>query len=97
MRNKPYNEVFSDKRKLETMLEFRKQGFSLISLGVIFGVDFSTIYYHCKKNNIKKINAPKELSIPTLLSMYQIRAYRPKSYAEYLAESKERSRLKSIN
>lgn len=96
MRNKPYNEVFSDKRKLETMLEFRRQGFSLISLGIIFGVDFSTIYYHCKKNHIQKLSEPKEFSIPALLSMYQIRAYRPKSYAEYLSDSKERSRLRSI-
>ncbi len=90
MKNKAYYKVFSDKKKLSNMLEMRLEGFSLKSLATIFGVDFSTIYYHCKKNQILKNPEVKKFGILSLISLYQIRANKPKSYAEYLAQSRSR-------
>ena len=90
MKNKAYYKVFSDKKKLNAMLDLRSQGFSLKSLATIFGADFSTIYYHCKKNQTIKNKDVKKFGIISVLSLYHIRSSKPKTYAEYLAESQLR-------
>lgn len=46
--------IFSNKELLEKMLVMRRAGWDYISLGIIFNVDHSTIYYECKKASVNK-------------------------------------------
>jgi len=84
------NRVFNDKKKLNSMLVMRKKGYSLISLGIIYGADFTTIYHHCKSNKIKKNKSELQFSIPNILSLVEMKIRKSKSYMEYLIEEQKR-------
>lgn len=45
--------VFVDKKKLDKMLTMRRSGWGYVNLGFMFGTDYSTIYYQCKKAGVK--------------------------------------------
>lgn len=59
--------VFTDKRVLEQMLKMRKLGWGYINLGYIYGVDFSTIYYECKKAGVLKVKPTNTLKIDNII------------------------------
>jgi hypothetical protein len=58
--------IFTDKKVLEKMLDMRRNGWGYVNLGIVFGVDFSTIYYECKKAGIK-VSATKTLKIDNII------------------------------
>lgn len=85
-----YQKKFTDKRKLNTMLELRKQGWSLVSLGIIFGVDFSSIYHLCKKYHIEKGDEELVFNLKHIIALTNVSVRLPKSYADYLEEDRNR-------
>jgi hypothetical protein len=44
--------IFEDLHKLNEMIAMRQQGIGPSKLAVRFGVDHSTIIYHCKRNGV---------------------------------------------
>lgn len=90
--------VFTDIGKVNTMLELRKRGYSIISLATIYGVDHSTICYYLEKNPIKKPSIELQFSIPKIIltTGYQVRRM-PLTYAEYLEQSLQRSKKRQMS
>ena len=98
MKNRVFKKVFTDKNRLNSMIQFRQKGFSYLSLAVIYGVDHSSIYYICKKYGVEKGGHNIEFSIPTIISLSDVTVRRrPKSYAEYLEEAKNREYQKRFS
>lgn len=92
-----YQKVFNDKRRLNTMFEMRRQGFSLLSLALIFGVDHSSIHHLCKKYNVSKSPQELEFSLKHIISLNKVFVRVPKSYAEYLRDDEIRRGVSQLN
>lgn len=84
-----HNRVFKDEKKLKQMFGQRQKGFDIVSLGIIYGADFTTINYHCKKQHIKK-EGNLSFKIPAFLSVFDIRPRSKKSYSDYLSDERRR-------
>lgn len=88
--------VFKEKEKLYQMLNLRRAGISLTTLGLIFGVDRKSIEYHCNKYKIRPMGVDVytiERIVHKVLPPIPQQTYRivngeriniGKSYAEYL-------------
>lgn len=84
--------IFTDKIKLREMLSLRELGWSLKSLGLLYGVDHSAIYQHCKHYSVKSIDGIFEVSriiVTPLLKIEPIKKI-PSSYIEYLKRDRNR-------
>ena len=99
MSTRTYTRKFDDKKKLASMLALREQGWSYLSLAFIFGVDFSSIYYECKKYGVDKTTNQITFITPLpldpinltdiLASVIAVKKV-PMCYADYLAIEKSR-------
>lgn len=78
------------------MLELRRKGWSLVSLGIIFGVDFSSIYHLCKKYKIEKSENTLAFNPKNIIALTNILVKTPKNYADYLKEENTRKKLVPI-
>ncbi len=90
----PFKIVFNDKKKLDEMLELRKRGWTYMSLGLLYGVDYSSIYHTCKKYNVEPLFSTKglnklnfNLSINHILKTIGLRQKKIKNYADYLKDA----------
>lgn len=90
----PFKIIFDDKKKLHEMLELRKKGWTYISLGTLYGVDYSSIYHECKKFHVEppikatRLNkAGINLSTGYILKIVGLKPKRIKSYADYLRDA----------
>jgi hypothetical protein len=94
MSRRPFKIVFSDKNKLEAMIELRKQGWTYHSLALVFGVDFSSIYHECKKFHVEKGKDNIDFTPRSIIHLLEIKAQEPKMYADYLREYKSQRFLR---
>lgn len=76
--------VFKDSEKLNHMLALRRQGWSLVSLALIYGVDHSSIYKWCKIKQIKPPHKTIALDLSDIVSTLNITPPKLKGYADYL-------------
>ncbi len=82
-----YKKVFGDKELLESMFRLRRKGWTYMSLAIVYGVDFSSIYHECKKFNVKRSKKTVELSVKSVLDGLGIKAKKEKMYQDYLREA----------
>ncbi len=104
---KHYKKVFNDKNKFWEMLELRSQGYSLPVLAGRYGVDHTTILWHCKKHGVepgvpierKKRELKVTIISPRTFNSQPLKenGINPgKMYKDYLAEEKRREELRKI-
>lgn len=79
-----------DEKLLEKMLELRRQGWTYVSLGFIFGVDHSSIYKWCKVKRIPRPSVTIAIDVPTIISGFGYQSRHEKTYQEYLQEDRLR-------
>jgi hypothetical protein len=82
-----YNKVFQNKENLDRMLKMRRQGWDVVSLGILFRVHPDSIDYQCIKHGIERGNNKLRLNITRILLITKIPTYKVKSYKDYLNES----------
>lgn len=85
--------TFIDQKDMEQMFKFRKEGWIYSSIGIFFDCDFSTVYHHCVKANIKPQSSSLSFSLTQVIKTLGIEVKGPKSYADYLREYQERHSL----
>lgn len=90
----PFKFIFDDKKKLNEMLELRKKGWTYVSLGFLYGVDFSSIYHECKKFHVEPpVKATRSnkagivLSPDNILKVVGLKPKKIKTYADYLKDA----------
>lgn len=91
MRN--FSMIFKrDDALLERMLTMRKEGWTYVSLAIIFGVDHSSIYKWCKIRRIPRPKNPISIDIPSIVGIVGLTFNEPhvKTYKEYLEEDRKR-------
>ena len=101
------NGVFTKSTLLE-MLKLRSEGRSLISLARMYGVDHTTIIYHCQKYRIIPFQRMPEIEV-TLVERLPRKEHREKTriellleepvnpgknYTDYLREEKQRKEMR---
>ena len=83
--------IFKDDEKLNRMLQLRREGWTYVSLALIFGVDHSSIYKWCQIKRIDNPPHPISISISNLLDLSGIKEpKREKTYQDYLDDMKRR-------
>lgn len=82
--------VFKNKTKLIKMLHMRRMGWTEESLGLIFGVDHSSIYKACKIHGVAPMIDRVSLDLSELVQLTGFKPRRVKSYKDYLEEEKRR-------
>lgn len=88
MSRKPYKKIFfNDKKKLDLLLDLRRQGWSYFSIAFIFGVDHSSIYHECKKFSVEKNHETIDFSVRTILHNLDIKVPKVKMYKDYLRDA----------
>lgn len=88
MKRAPYKKVFVDKQKLEAMKVLRQNGWTAHSIALVFGIDYSSVLYQCRKFDIHKGEKNVDFSLGYILSMLGVRSpeeKRIKTYQDYLA------------
>lgn len=90
---KPFKMVFRNKHKLDSMLSLRKMGWTYMSLALLYGVDYTSIYHECKKFNVKKEKDSVDFSVRSILNDLGIHAKKEKTYADYLREAGYKSQM----
>lgn len=83
----PYKKVFAEDQILNEMLQLRRAGWTYMSLALLFGVDYSSIYHQCKKFNALKFDKPVNFSVKSILSTLDIKSKKVKMYEDYLREA----------
>jgi hypothetical protein len=48
----PFKKIFSNPEVMAKMLALRAKGWSYVSLGDLYAVDYTSIYHNCKLHNI---------------------------------------------
>lgn len=82
-----YKKVFKEDQILNGMLQLRRSGWTYMSLALLFGVDYSSIYHQCKKFHALKLNKPVDFSVKSILRTLDIKSKKVKMYEDYLRES----------
>jgi hypothetical protein len=88
---------FKDQFSLYQMLVLRRAGWDLKSLGVLFGVDFTSIAHWCDIMSVKP-DGHQTLKLHVIFHLPELKEeipeYKkvPKSYMDYLKESIEREK-----
>lgn len=85
--------VFTDKSKLEEMLRLRAEGWTYVSLGLIYGVDFSSIYKWCQIKKVPRNPNIRSIDLSSIIGELGIEPQREKTYEDYLNDER---RKKSI-
>lgn len=95
------NRVFKNKKNLESLIRLRRKGYTLKSLALIFNVDFTSVYHHVKgikSENVliltlSNIFLTFQVDYISIIHLLDIHPKQQKTYAEYLAESRQRDRF----
>lgn len=100
--NRGRGKIFDDLRRLNEMISARQSGVGPSELARRYGVDHSTIIYHCRRNgvtkeNVERVVVTQKVRISTKLRGFAVytdkfegRINPGKSYADYLIEQRER-------
>lgn len=93
--------VFKTKKSIQSLIKLRRKGYTYESLAFIFGVDFSSIYHHCKGVTPKghlvfhpdNFMSSLRIDEKSIISLLDIHLPHQKTYKEYLYESRMRDRF----
>lgn len=85
-----FRKVFKDKNRLTKMLIDRYHGWTYVSLGIVYGLDHSSIYKACKVNGVLPPPQQISLSIPTILSLIGVKGRVEKNYKDYINDERRR-------
>lgn len=83
---------------LERMLEMRNKGWTYEALGMVFGVDHSSIYLWCKSRKIPRPTHTIAFDLATIIRDIgiQVTKQKVKSYQDYLDEEHNRQKHRKL-
>lgn len=85
-----YVKALCDKNKLTNLLIGRYHGWTYMSLGIIHGMDHSSVYKACKIHGVLPPKKTISFSITELLELIGIKSKTTKNYKDYLDEAHKR-------
>lgn len=86
MTRTPFKKVFSDPEKLARMLALRAKGWSYVSLGDLYGVDYTSIYHNCKVHKVTIQRHANPFSVVAIVTTV-VKPKHTMSYEDYFKKA----------
>ncbi len=92
-----YQKKFLDEQTLHEMLSLRRDGWTLKSLALFYGVDHSSIYHLCKKYGVQKGDETLSFSVIPIVNFIIQVVRKPITYQDFLNQEKKRRKERYPN
>ena len=86
MTRTPFKKVFSDPEKMAKMLALRQAGWSYVSLGDLYGVDYTSIYHNCKAHGVRNERHGDPFSIVAIVTTI-VKPQHAQCYEDYFKKA----------